>query len=109
VTGGGQPGPFGKITAISRLMCRSQNAMKPGIHCARTHWIRGFMTFRLARRTRTVGLMVSAWPEFGFRGRAARLARVSWDVNDGRGWLGRQRWAAAGRGSGERDTPGGGR
>jgi hypothetical protein len=37
--------------------------MKPGIHCARTHWIRGFMAFQLARRTRTVMLMVSAWPE----------------------------------------------
>jgi hypothetical protein len=25
-------------------------AMEPGIHCARTHWIRGFMAFQLARR-----------------------------------------------------------
>jgi hypothetical protein len=32
--------------------------MKPGIHCARTHWIQGFMAFQLARRTRTVMLMV---------------------------------------------------
>jgi hypothetical protein len=109
VTGGGQPGPFGKMTAISRLMCRGQNAMKPGIHCARTHWIRGFMAFRLARRTRTVVLMVSAWPESGFRGRAARLGGVSWDVNGGRGgWDisgGRQRGGVGGG----RDTPGGGR
>jgi hypothetical protein len=34
------------------------DALKPGIHGARTHWIRGFMTFKLARRTRTVMLMV---------------------------------------------------
>jgi hypothetical protein len=26
------------------------DAMKPGIHGARTHWIRGFMAFHLARR-----------------------------------------------------------
>ena len=30
------------------------DAMKPGFHCVRTHWIRGFMAFQLARRTRTV-------------------------------------------------------
>jgi len=29
-------------------------SLKPGIHGARTHWIRGFMTFRLVRRTRAV-------------------------------------------------------
>jgi hypothetical protein len=32
--------------------------MKPGIHGARTHWIRGFMAFQSARRTWTVMLMV---------------------------------------------------
>ena len=58
MAGGGQPGPFGRITAISRLMCRSRNAMKPGIHCVRTHWIRGFMAFQLVRRTRRVMLVV---------------------------------------------------
>jgi hypothetical protein len=26
------------------------DAMKPGIHCVRTHWIRGFMAFQLVRR-----------------------------------------------------------
>jgi len=26
------------------------DAMDPGIHGARTHWIRGFMAFQLARR-----------------------------------------------------------
>jgi hypothetical protein len=39
---------------------QAPDAMKPGIQCVRTHWIRGFMTFRLARRTWIVRLMVSA-------------------------------------------------
>jgi len=34
------------------------DALKPGFQCARTQWIRGFMAFQLARRTRTVMLMV---------------------------------------------------
>jgi hypothetical protein len=34
--------------------------MKPGFHCARTHWIRGFMAFQLVRRTRIVLLMILA-------------------------------------------------
>ena len=34
------------------------DAMEPGIHCVRTHWIRGFMAFLLVRRIRTVRLMV---------------------------------------------------
>jgi hypothetical protein len=42
------------------------DAMKPGIHCVRTHWIRGFMAFWLVRRIRTVRLMVPACPESGF-------------------------------------------
>jgi hypothetical protein len=36
------------------------NALDSGIHGARTHWIRGFMPFRLARRTQIVRLMVLA-------------------------------------------------
>jgi hypothetical protein len=32
--------------------------MDPGIHGARTHWIRGFMAFQPDRRARTVMLMV---------------------------------------------------
>jgi hypothetical protein len=32
--------------------------LKPDIHCVRAHWIRGFMPFQLARRTRTVVPMV---------------------------------------------------
>jgi len=35
------------------------DALEPGFHCARTHWIRGSMAFQLVRRTRTVMLMVS--------------------------------------------------
>jgi hypothetical protein len=35
-----------------------EDALDPGFHCARTHWIRGFIAFRLARRTRDVMLMV---------------------------------------------------
>jgi hypothetical protein len=34
------------------------DAMKPGFHCVRTHWIRGFIGFQLVRSRRTVLLMV---------------------------------------------------
>ena len=34
------------------------DALKPGFHGVRTHWIRGFMTFDLARSRPTVMLMV---------------------------------------------------
>jgi hypothetical protein len=37
------------------------------IHMVRTHWIRGFMAFQLARRTWLVMLMVPVCPESGFR------------------------------------------
>ena len=36
------------------------DAMKPGFHGVRSDWIRGFMAFQLARRTRTLMLMVPA-------------------------------------------------
>jgi hypothetical protein len=49
-----------------------QNALEPGFHCVRTHWIRGFMAFRRARRTRIVRLMVPVGPESGLRDPAAR-------------------------------------
>jgi hypothetical protein len=42
------------------------DAVKPGFHCVRTHWIRGFMAFRLVRRIRTVMLMVLVGPESDF-------------------------------------------
>jgi hypothetical protein len=35
-----------------------RDALEPGFHCVRTHWIRGFIAFQLARRTRTMVLMV---------------------------------------------------
>ncbi len=34
------------------------DALDSGFHCARTHWIPGFMAFQLARSTRTAMLMV---------------------------------------------------
>jgi len=37
---------------------RPPDAMKPGFHGVGTHWIRGFMAFWLARRTRTKMPMV---------------------------------------------------
>jgi hypothetical protein len=47
---------------------RLPDAMEPGIHCARTPWIRGFIAFQLVRRAWIVMLMVSACPESGFWG-----------------------------------------
>src|SRR5262245_53866100 len=35
--------------------------MKPGFHCVRAQWIRGFMTFRRSGPARTVRLMVPEW------------------------------------------------
>ena len=54
------PGSSGAKTATStRIRPRLlPDAMKPGIHGVRTHWIPGFMTLQLARRTRTVMLVV---------------------------------------------------
>jgi hypothetical protein len=34
------------------------DAMKPGIHCVRTHWIRGSMAFQQVWRVPSVVLMV---------------------------------------------------
>ena len=53
------------------------DALDPGFHCVSTHWIRGFIGFQLARRTRSVMLMVLAWPESGFRQGAARLGPLA--------------------------------
>jgi hypothetical protein len=36
------------------------DAVEPAFHCVRTHWIRGFMAFQLARCTRIVLLVVPA-------------------------------------------------
>ena len=48
------------IITIGLLPDALPTQMEPGFHCVRAHWIRGFMTFRLARRTRNVMLMVLA-------------------------------------------------
>src|SRR5262249_9615349 len=47
------------------------DATKPRIHDVRLHWIRAFMTFRLARRSRHVMLIVPVCPEPRFRDRTA--------------------------------------
>ena len=53
-----------QLNAVSPILIMTisplPDAMKPGIHCVRTHWIRGFMAFQLARCTRTVMPMVPA-------------------------------------------------
>ena len=46
------------IMKIGPLPDALPDALDPGFHCARPHWIRGFMAFQLARRTRSVMLMV---------------------------------------------------
>ena len=43
-----------------------RDAVDPEFHGVRTRWIRGFMTFRLVRRTRSVMLTVPVWPESGY-------------------------------------------
>jgi hypothetical protein len=50
------------------------DAMEPGFHCVRTHWIRGFMAFQLAQRTRIVLLVVPVWTESGFGNEPPRPA-----------------------------------
>jgi hypothetical protein len=65
--------PAGCLPDASRMPARRlPNALKPGIHGVRAHWIRGFMAFWLVRRIRAVMLMVPACPESGSLGRAAR-------------------------------------
>jgi hypothetical protein len=41
-------------TALERL----PDALDPGFHCVRAHWIRGFIAFQLARGTGIVVLLV---------------------------------------------------
>jgi hypothetical protein len=47
-----------QLHAVRRALVPLPDALKPGFHCVRTHWIRGFMAFELARRTWFVMLMV---------------------------------------------------
>ncbi|MGH3161353.1 MAG: hypothetical protein ACRDPF_05325 [Streptosporangiaceae bacterium] len=37
---------------------RWPDAVKPGFHCVRTHWNRGFIAFYVVRRVRVAVLMV---------------------------------------------------
>jgi hypothetical protein len=65
-------------TPARRLPDPLPDAMDPGFHCVRTHWIRGFITFQLARRTRIMMLMVprvgsgQCATYAGLRGRGSR-------------------------------------
>jgi hypothetical protein len=52
------PLPDAYRTPAARLPDALEDALDPGFQCVRTHWIRGFMAFQLARRTRDVMLMV---------------------------------------------------
>ena len=49
VAGGALAGFAGAVYGIFNGFI-SPDALKPGFHCTRTHWIRGFMTFQLAGR-----------------------------------------------------------
>jgi hypothetical protein len=55
---GGPAGGQYQLHAVRRALAPLPDALKPGFHCVRTHWIRGFMAFELARRTWIVMLMV---------------------------------------------------
>ena len=48
------PGQLTLIMTIGPL----PDAVKPGFHCVRTRWIRGFMAFQLVRPTRIMLLVV---------------------------------------------------
>jgi hypothetical protein len=58
-TSTGFPGQRKLIMTIGLL----PDAMEPGFHGARTHWIRVFMPFEPARRARIAMLMVPVLPE----------------------------------------------
>ena len=64
-----QPGRA-QITDSKRQDPSPPDALDPGFHCARTHWIRGFMAFQRARSAQTVLRMVPVLPESGFRDHA---------------------------------------
>ena len=67
--------PAGRLPDACRTSAgRQPDVLEPEFHGARTRWIRGFMAFRLARRARSVMLMMPVCPESRFLGRAARAA-----------------------------------
>jgi hypothetical protein len=53
------------------------DTLDPGFYGARTQWIRDFMAFQLARRTRTVMLMAPVCLAVRLQDRTARPRRVS--------------------------------
>ena len=54
------------FTGSERTAGRLWDAVNPGFHGVRTRWIRGFMTFQLAGRTRNMRLTVPVRPEPSF-------------------------------------------
>src|ERR1700755_3178926 len=54
------------FTASVRTAGRFWDAVNPGFHGVRTRWIRGFMTFQWAGRTRNMRLTVPVRPEPSF-------------------------------------------
>ena len=64
--------------------------MKPGFQGVGTHWNQGFMTFRKARRTRIVMLMIPVRLESGLRTRAVTRRAGSTALVDAGGGFPRQ-------------------
>src|SRR5215470_10835633 len=71
-----QPGTDGAAVTDVRLH-GGRPSQHPESRNTRTHWIWGFMTFLLARRTRIVILMVPVCPESGFLAHAAEPRSTS--------------------------------
>src|SRR6185312_15810572 len=76
LTGVPEPVPRPCPPTVEPLSDPRPGAVKPGFHGVRTRWIRGFMAFRLAQRTRTVRLTVPMGPESGFRERGELSDRL---------------------------------
>jgi hypothetical protein len=55
---GAPPGVDAAFHAARSAAGRLPDVVKPGFHRVGTHWIRGFIAFQLAKRTRIVMLMV---------------------------------------------------
>jgi len=51
-------GTHGAIVTKFQSRTRVPDAVNPDIQCVRTHWNRGFITFRRVRHARTVVLMM---------------------------------------------------
>src|SRR5262245_33488067 len=75
---------------------KHQNALEPEFHCARAHWIRGFIAFHRVRHARVVMLMVPVGSESGFLERVAQ-ARFRYDRVPGHAGTGIAGLEASGR------------